>query len=145
MQYHGSSYAEDVWDVFWYEKNLQGDIVAVYNDAGTKLVTYYYDAFGGVYGCAIESANYKRTYLTNKYYSENKAPEFSTPNTSLNTIRYNDYTGKYERSTSYYDYAGRQVIRIDWTDHGRPDHVNPHVHYRIYTKQKLEGFRIRLD
>jgi len=46
MQYHGSSYAEDVWDVFWYEKNLQGDIVAVYNDAGTKLVTYYYDAFG---------------------------------------------------------------------------------------------------
>ncbi|MBE6635509.1 MAG: RHS repeat-associated core domain-containing protein [Ruminococcaceae bacterium] len=46
MQYHGSSYAEDVWDVFWYEKNLQGDIVAVYNDSGTKLVTYYYDAFG---------------------------------------------------------------------------------------------------
>ena len=29
-----------------YEKNLQGDIVAVYNDADTKLVTYYYDAFG---------------------------------------------------------------------------------------------------
>ena len=24
------SYAEDVWDTFWYEKNLQGDIVAVY-------------------------------------------------------------------------------------------------------------------
>ena len=46
MQYYGSSYAEDVWDVFWYEKNLQGDIVAVYNDYGTKLVTYYYDAFG---------------------------------------------------------------------------------------------------
>jgi len=46
MQYHGASYAEDVWDVFWYEKNIQGDIVAVYNDAGTKLVTYYYDAFG---------------------------------------------------------------------------------------------------
>ena len=46
LKYHGSSYAEDAWDVFWYEKNLQGDIVAVYNDTGTKLATYYYDAFG---------------------------------------------------------------------------------------------------
>ena len=34
------------WEVYWYEKNLQGDIVAVYNSAGTKLVSYVYDAFG---------------------------------------------------------------------------------------------------
>ena len=46
MQYHASSYAEDDWDIFWYEKNLQGDIVAVYNEAGTKLVSYTYDAWG---------------------------------------------------------------------------------------------------
>ena len=29
MQYHGASYAADVWDTCWFEKNLQGDIVAV--------------------------------------------------------------------------------------------------------------------
>ena len=46
MQYHASSYAEDDWDIFWYEKNLQGDIVAVYSEAGTKLVSYTYDAWG---------------------------------------------------------------------------------------------------
>ena len=46
MQYHGATYAEDAWDVFWYEKNIFGDIVAVYDDAGTKLIMYYYDAFG---------------------------------------------------------------------------------------------------
>ena len=46
MQYHASGYAEDDWDIFWYEKNLQGDIVAVYSEAGTKLVSYTYDAWG---------------------------------------------------------------------------------------------------
>ena len=46
MQYHGASYAEDVWDIFWYEKNLHGDIVAVYDESGTLLITYIYDAWG---------------------------------------------------------------------------------------------------
>ena len=31
-----------------YEKNLQGDIVAIYNASGTKLVSYVYDAWGNV-------------------------------------------------------------------------------------------------
>lgn len=47
MMYRTTSYTKDVWDTFWYEKNLQGDIVAVYNSSGTKLVTHdYYDAWG---------------------------------------------------------------------------------------------------
>jgi len=46
MQYRTSSMAEDVFYTFWFEKNLQGDIVAVYNSAGTKLVSYTYDAWG---------------------------------------------------------------------------------------------------
>ena len=46
MQYHGASYAEDSWDIYWYEKNLHGDIVAIYNASGTKLVSYIYDAWG---------------------------------------------------------------------------------------------------
>ena len=47
MMYRTESYAVDQWDVFWFEKNLQGDIVAVYNSAGTKVATYTYtDAWG---------------------------------------------------------------------------------------------------
>ena len=46
MQYHGASYAADAWDTFWFEKNLQGDIVAVYGGDGTKYVYYKYDAWG---------------------------------------------------------------------------------------------------
>ena len=48
MQYRTSSMAEDVFYTFWFEKNLQGDIVAVYNSAGTKLVSYTYDAWATV-------------------------------------------------------------------------------------------------
>ena len=41
-----SSYTADAWDIYWYGKNLQGDIVAIYNSAGTLLVTYEYNAWG---------------------------------------------------------------------------------------------------
>ena len=47
MMYRTTSYAVDQWDVFWFEKNLQGDIVAVYNSTGTKVASYnYIDAWG---------------------------------------------------------------------------------------------------
>ena len=47
MMYRTDSYAEDKFDLFWFEKNLQGDIVAVYDNSGTKVVTYMYnDAWG---------------------------------------------------------------------------------------------------
>ena len=46
MQYHGASYAEDVWDVYWYETNLQGDVVGIYDQTGVKLASCSYDAWG---------------------------------------------------------------------------------------------------
>lgn len=46
MQYRNTTYAEGAFDTYWFEKNLQGDVVAVYNQAGTKLITYTYDAWG---------------------------------------------------------------------------------------------------
>ena len=46
MQYHANTYAEDEWDVYWFEKNLLGDIIAVYKGSGTKLIEYNYYAWG---------------------------------------------------------------------------------------------------
>ncbi|MBQ8372404.1 MAG: hypothetical protein IJX38_05680 [Clostridia bacterium] len=46
MKYHGADYAAGAWDVYFYEHNIQGDIVAIYNLLGTKLVSYTYDAWG---------------------------------------------------------------------------------------------------
>jgi RHS repeat-associated protein len=46
FKYRSNSYASDTWDVYWYGKNLQGDILHVYDDFGTKLVSYTYTAWG---------------------------------------------------------------------------------------------------
>lgn len=46
MQYRASSYAADVWDVYWFDRNMFGDIVAVYDQEGVKLARYTYDAWG---------------------------------------------------------------------------------------------------
>ena len=46
MQYRNTSYAEGKFDTYWFEKNLQGDIVAIYNDSGVRIGTYTYDAWG---------------------------------------------------------------------------------------------------
>ena len=46
FKYHDASKTADEWDTYWYEKNIFGDIVAVYSSDGTKLVSYVYDAWG---------------------------------------------------------------------------------------------------
>ena len=46
MQYRTSSMAENVFETYYFEKNLQGDVIAIYNASGTKLVSYIYDAWG---------------------------------------------------------------------------------------------------
>ncbi len=46
FRYRTPSYAEDVWDDYYYEKNMQGDIVRVYNSEGVSLVSYVYTAWG---------------------------------------------------------------------------------------------------
>ena len=46
MQYRTKSYAANVFDTFYFEKDLQGDIVAVYNADGDKIGSYTYDAWG---------------------------------------------------------------------------------------------------
>ena len=46
MQYRANTYAEDEWDVYWFERSMLGGIIAVYASDGTKLIEYHYDAWG---------------------------------------------------------------------------------------------------
>ena len=96
MQYHASTYAEDVWDIYWYDKNLQGDIVAVYAQDGTKVVSYKYDAWGAC--------------TTSTYVSGTAA--------SNNPFKYRGYyydkdLGLYYLNTRYYDAAVKRFINAD--------------------------------
>jgi len=88
MKYREPSYAEGVYDVFFFEKNLQGDIIAVYNSSGTKLITYDYDAWGNC--------------------TESYASQFLPGGAIHNPFRYRGYyydveTGWYYVGSRYYD------------------------------------------
>ena len=95
---HGASYTEDARNIYWFEKNLQGDIIAVYDQAGNKLIAYKYDAWG----------NISETYYNNG---------FST--TAINNpFRYRGYyydqdLGLYYLNTRYYDSNTGRFINAD--------------------------------
>lgn len=81
MQHRLTTYTEDVWDIFWFDKNLQGDIVAVYNEYGVKCVSYTYDAWGNSRVTTHDETG------TNKYATKN-------------SFRYRGYY--YDRTISMY-------------------------------------------
>ena len=262
MLYRTPSYAANTFDVFWYEKNLQGDIVAVYNSSGAKVATYNYtDAWGNhsisySNGGASTGAQYNpfryrgyyydtdlgMYYLQSRYYDakicrfisadiyvstgqgiigfnmyaycrnkpvtrvddegtvdqdfvsdedildesvqdgkgtgngslasnnsgnngesmgccgsysqstpfvpssywQRNAPKYGTPSTTITFNKYNSYTNKVETSTVFYDFAGRQTFRIDYTNHGRAiDHSNPHSHTYLFDKCYPEGVEVK--
>ena len=71
FRYRASSYARDVWDTYLYEKNLQGDIVAVYDGNGTKKISYTYDAWGNftaTYHNGASATNLFNPYTYRGYY-----------------------------------------------------------------------------
>ena len=98
FKYRASSYATDVWDVYWYEKNLQGDIVAIYNTNGTKLVTYGYNAWG-VTSVSIINGLVSTTAVNN--------------NLTYRGYYYDTDLGMYYLQSRYYDPAICRFINAD--------------------------------
>ena len=93
--------------VYYYQKNLQGDVVAIYDTAGAVQAKYSYDAFGN---CSI--TNSTNTHLAN-----------------YNPIRYRGYyfddeTGWYYLNTRYYSPEWRRFISPDDTAYLDPKNVN---------------------
>ncbi len=87
FKYRASSYAAGTFDSYIYGKNLQGDIVAIYNNAGTQVVNYVYYAWGKVVATTGTLASTIGNY---------------------NPLRYRGYyydteTGLYYVSSRYYD------------------------------------------
>ena len=46
LQYRNKTYGTYTFDTYYFEKNLQGDIIAIYTESGTKIGSYTYDAWG---------------------------------------------------------------------------------------------------
>ena len=60
---------------------------------------------------------------------------------------YKEHNGLIEESTVVYDNAERQKDRADYTNHGRLDHSNPHLHEYIFGPgyDSIKGMEIRYD
>ena len=103
MMYRNSSYADKQFDYYLYEKDVFGNIIAIYNANGTKVASYCYDAWGNC------------TVLTN-----------TNGIGTLNPFRYRGYyldteTNLYYLQSRYYDsYVGR-FINADGTINGNGD------------------------
>ena len=100
IKYRRSNYAAEVYDYFFFEKNLQGDIVAIYNESGAKVATYTYDAWGKV------TVTYVTTNAVERYISTN------------NPFRYRGYyydieTGWYYLQTRYYNPTWGRFLNAD--------------------------------
>ena len=101
MKYREPSYAAGVYDCFFFEKNLQGDIIAVYNATGTKLLTYDYDAWGNC--------------------TESDASQFSARGANYNPFRYRGYY--YDRETGWY-YLQSRYYNPEWGRFLNSDYIS---------------------
>ena len=102
MKYRTSNYAADVYYYFFFESNLQGDIVAIYNEAGEKIGDYLYDAFGNVNARPTSGITSLESMVLNRY----------------NPFRYRSYyydweTGWYYLQSRYYNPNWGRFLNVD--------------------------------
>ena len=100
--------ANNTQSAYYFQRNLMGDIVAIYDTVGAKVAEYTYDAWGN---CKIESS-------TTNYTVANANP-----------FRYRGYyydtdTGLYYLNARYYSPEWRRFISPDNTAYLNPKNVN---------------------
>lgn len=102
LQYRTTSYAANRFDTYYFEKNLQGDIIAVYTEGGTKIGSYTYDAWGVCsYSYASGATSAQKQIVS-----------------TLNPFRYRGYyydteTGFYYLQTRYYNPQWGRFLNAD--------------------------------
>ena len=131
FRYRNPSYARNVWDTYLYEKNLQGDIVAVYDSNGTKKISYTYDAWGNFTTAYYNGASatnlfnpytyrgyYYDTdlslyYLNSRYYDSNTGRFINADDTLYNSmLGYNMFAYCNNNPVNYYDPTGQAAAEI---------------------------------
>ena len=102
---------------YYYKKNLQGDIIGIYDNNLQLITKYTYDAWG----------NHKISYLDNDIFVDfSPTNSYNETNTSLyialkNPFRYRGYyydteTGLYYLNSRYYDPETGRFINVDDID-----------------------------
>ena len=98
FRYRTSTYADGVWDTYWYGRNPIGDIVSVYSSSAVKLVSYYYDAWGN----------------TTIFYSNNGSSTTAVKNNlTYRGYYYESDMSMYYLQSRYYDSNTGRFINAD--------------------------------
>ena len=105
LMYRNSTYASGVYDSFFFEKNLQGDVIAVYDSTGTKIGSYTYDAWG----------NFTTTVTSGNTTLENNIVRYYNP-FRCRSYFYDTETGWYYLQSRYYVPSWGRFLSADHAD-----------------------------
>ena len=105
LQYRNKTYEKYDFDTYYFEKNLQGDIIAIYTESGTKIGSYTYDAWGN---CTISTESGTTTIQKRIVRT-------------LNPFRYRGYyydtdTGLYYLQSRYYNPKWGRFLNADYAE-----------------------------
>ncbi len=96
FRYRTPSYSAGVFDGYFFEKNIQGDVIGIWDQNGTKVVSYVYDAWGNVTvsGTGASGIGAKNPFRYRGYYFDTE-------------------TGLYYLQTRYYNPSWGRFINAD--------------------------------
>ena len=101
IHYREDSYAKNEFDCYYFEKNFQGDITGIFNEAGSQVAWYEYDAWGNrVYGAYL--SGYSDIFNANPF--------------RYRGYYYDTETGFYYCGSRYYDPVIGRFINADSTN-----------------------------
>ena len=132
IRYRKHTQASGTWTTYWFEKNVFGDIVAVYSSSGAKLISYKYDAWGNftttthatdsIGGAAKNPFRYRGYYydsdlgfyVTGTRYYDPAIGRFINADSALyhSMLGYNMYAYCENNPVNYVDYTGENAAAI---------------------------------
>ena len=93
MKYLPSSGIEPI--TYYYEKNIQGDIVGIRDVYGRQIASYVYDAWGNFTATYYDSAQFDEIVLRNPYLYRGYYYDYETGFYYLNSRYYDPTTGRF--------------------------------------------------
>ena len=95
MVYRNSTMSIGVFEEYLFVKNIQGDILHVYNSAGKKLVSYVYDAWGNIISTTYSNGGGTSAARFNPFTYRGYYRDSETGMYYLNSRYYNPKMGRF--------------------------------------------------
>ena len=95
MVYRNSTMSIGVFEEYLFVKNIQGDILHVYNSAGKKLVSYVYDAWGNIISTTYSNGGATTAARFNPFTYRGYYRDSETGMYYLNSRYYNPKMGRF--------------------------------------------------